>query len=139
VHAVVGLLAVDLRREAGDLRVVRFLQARQPLGVGLLVQDMPSDRLLPGEQAQLDEPGTPVFSGCTVERELVCRRAALARDQLVERARMADLVLRDRRERHVLLQQGRDPRPLRVAPAEDQLVVSDLQQELLFLLVHVPP
>src|SRR5205814_8386822 len=80
-----------------------------------------------------------VLVGSTVEGKLVRGRATLACDQLVQRAGMADLVLRDRREGDVLFQQGRDTRPLGVAPAEDQLVVSDLQQELLFLLVHVPP
>ena len=38
-----------------------------------------------------------------------------------------------------LVEQRRDPGPLGVAPAQDQLVVSDLQQLLLFLLCHAPP
>ena len=38
---------------------------------------------------------------------------------------MSDLVLGDRREGDVLLEQGRDPGPLRVPPAEDKLVVGD--------------
>ena len=45
--------------------------------------------------------------------------------ELVERSRMADLVLCDRRERDVLLERRRDPGPLGVAPADDQLVVSE--------------
>ena len=60
----------------------------------------------------------------------------VARGQLVERPRVTDLVLRDRREGNVLLQERRNPGPLRVAPAEDQLVVSDLEQQGL---AHVPP
>jgi len=50
-------------------------------------------------------------------------------------ARVPDLVLRDGGERDVLFQQRRDARPLRVAPADDQLVVSQPEQQL----VHVPP
>src|SRR3989440_504802 len=46
---------------------------------------------------------------------------------------MTDLVLRDRGERDVFLERGRYTRPFGIAPAEDQLVVSDLQQ---FLRVH---
>ena len=71
--------------------------------------------------------------------ELVGGRSEVARRELIESARMTDLVLRDRRERNVLLEGRRDARPFRVAPAEDQLVVSYLQKELLFLLVHGPP
>jgi hypothetical protein len=100
---------------------------------------VPCDRLLPVEQAQLDELRAPVLAGIPVEGELVGGDSPLACDELVESACVADLVLRDGRERDVLLQQRRDPRPLRVAPAEDELVVSDLQEQLLFLLVHVPP
>src|SRR5580765_7724588 len=66
-------------------------------------------------------------------------RSKASSSAVVPRARMTDLVLRDRRERDVLFQQRRDARPFRVAPAEDQLVVSDLQEQLLFLLCHVPP
>ena len=54
----------------------------------------------------------------------------LGRGQLVERPRVADLVLRDRRERDVLLEEGRDPGPLRVPPAEEQLVVGDREQQV---------
>src|SRR4029453_146167 len=42
---------------------------------------------------------------------------------------MPDLLLRDRRERDVLLEEGCDPGPLGVPPAEDELVVSDRQQQ----------
>src|SRR3954454_3386525 len=100
---------------------------------------MTRDRLLPVEQPQLRDARAAVFVRRTVECELVGRRTTLACDELVQRACVTDLVLRDRRERDVLLEQRRDAGPFRVAPAEDQLVVSDLQQELLFLLVHVPP
>jgi hypothetical protein len=58
--------------------------------------------------------------------------------ELVECTRVADLVLRDRREGNVLFERRCDPRPLRVAPAEDQLVVSQLEQPLCPL-CHVPP
>ena len=69
------------------------------------------------------------------ERRCRLRRCRSGREELVDRPRVADLVLRDRRERNVLLEHGRDPRPLRVAPAEDELVVSDPEQEQL----HVEP
>ena len=109
------------------------------LRVGLLVEVVARDRLLPVQQPQLDDPRAAVLVGRAIEGKLVGGRAALARDELVESARMTDLVLGDRREGDVFFQQRRDPGPLRVAPAEDQLVVSDLQEQLLFLLVHAPP
>jgi hypothetical protein len=52
---------------------------------------------------------------------------------------MADFVLRDRREGNVLFEERRDAGPLGVAPAKNQLVVSDGEELPLFLLVHVPP
>src|SRR4029453_10330960 len=71
-----------------------------------------------------------------VRDELRRRRAEIARDELVQRARVPDLVLRDRRERDILLEKRRNAGPLRVPPAGDEAVVSDLEQ---FLRVHAPP
>jgi hypothetical protein len=139
VHPVVGLLAVDLPGEAGDLLVVGLHQRFDPFLVGRLVEHLPRDRACPvGNDAQLDELRAAVLLGLAVERELVCGRAELLRDELVERPRVADLVLRDRREGDVLLEERRNAGPLGVPPAEDQLVVSD-RQEQLCPLAHVPP
>ena len=139
VHPVVRLLAVDLGGEASDPLVVGLHQRLDPLLVGLLVEHLARDRPRPvGNDAQLDELRAAVLLGLAVERELVGGRAELLGDELVERACVPDLVLRDRREGHVLLEERRDPRPLGVPPAEDQLVVSD-RQEQLFPLAHVPP
>ena len=88
------------------------------------------DRPRPVEDAaarRAARSGTPPARGRTRARP---RRPELARGQLVERPRVADLVLRDRRERDVLLEERRDPRPLGVAPAEDQLVVGELEQQV---------
>ena len=108
------------------------LQRRDPYLVCDLVEPAPRDRVRPLEQVQLDERRAAVLLGLAVEGE----RVRVLRQQLVDGARVADLVLRDRRERDVLLEHRRDPRPLGVAPADDQLVVSDPQQ---CLLVHEPP
>ena len=126
VHAVVRLLAVDLRGEAGDLRVRVGLQRLDPQLVGRLVEDAARDRPSPvGDEAELHERRAAIGRRLPVERELVGGRAEVACRELVQRPRVPDLVLRDRGERDVLLQHGRDPGPLRVAPAEDQLVVGD--------------
>jgi hypothetical protein len=82
------------------------------------------------DESQLDQLGGPVLLRLAVEGQLVGGRSQLGRGQLVERARMADLALRDRRERDVLLEERRDAGPLGVAPAEDQLVVRERQQLL---------
>ena len=128
MQAVVDLLAVHLRREPGDLGVVGLLQRREAKLVGGLVEPVPRDRVRPVELAQLDERRAAVLRRGAVERELVGGRAEVARRELVQRARVADLVLRDRRERDVLLERRRDARPLGVAPAEDQLVVGELEE-----------
>ena len=133
VHAVVRLLAVDLRREAGDRRVGVVLQRRDADLVGDLVEPAARDRVRPVEQAQLDERRAAVLVRA---RGRTRARPASSDEQLVDGARVADLVLRDRGERDVLLEHRRDARPLGVAPAEDELVVSQAQQ---YLLVHAPP
>jgi len=128
VHPVVRLLAVDLRGEAGELGIVRSLQGLDAGLVGPLVEAVPRDRSCPvRDQPELDELRAAVLVRAAVEGQLVRGRAELARRQLVERPRVSDLVLRDRGEGHVLLEQRRDPGPLRVAPAEDQLVIGELK------------
>jgi len=130
VDAVVGLLTVDLRGDAGELRVVRDAERVEPDRVRSLVEPVPRDRPCPLQPAQLDEGGGAVVLGRAVEGERVGVGAELARGELVQRSRMADLVLRDRREGDVLLERRRDPRPLRVPPAEQQLVIRDAEQEI---------
>jgi len=77
VDAVVGLLAVDLGGEAGDLRVVRLLQALEANRIGFLVEIVARDRPLPVHQPQLDDRRAEVFLGRPVERQLVGRGAEL--------------------------------------------------------------
>ena len=131
VHAVVRLLAVDLRGEAGGARVVARDQRLDANPVGLLVEPAARDCMRPLEESELDERCAAVLLRPAVERE----RVGIVAEELVRGARMADLVLRDRRECDVLLEHRSDARPLRLAPAEDELVVSQLEQQL----VHAPP
>ena len=133
VHAVIGLLPVDLRGEAGDLRVVVLHQRRDADLVGLLVEPAAHDRVAPVEQSQLDEGCAAVL----VERAVECECICVIGEELVHRARMSDLVLRDRRERDVLLEQRRDARPLGVSPADDELVVSQPEKKLVHALPSV--
>ncbi len=104
VHTVVDLLAVHLRRQPGDLRVVGRLQGVEADRVGRLVEPVTGDRPRPLEPAQLDERRAAVLLGPAVEGERVGVRAEVARRQLVQRPRVADLVLCDRREGDVLLE-----------------------------------
>ena len=71
VQAVVGLLAVDLRREARQLGVLRLHQAVDADAVGLLVEIAAGDRVRPLEQMQLDERRAAVVVRLAVERERV--------------------------------------------------------------------
>jgi hypothetical protein len=100
MHPVVGLLAVDLGREARDRLVRRGLQGREPDLVGRLVEHAPRDRPRPvRHEAQLDELRAAVLLRGAVER----KRVGILGQQLVDRSRVADLVLRDRGEGDVFL------------------------------------
>ncbi len=138
VQPVVDLLAVDLRRQPGELGIVAGAQSVKAEPVGLLVEVAARDRVRPVEQTQLDERRAAVRLGVAVEREGVRIGVKLDRGELVKRPGVADLVLGDRRKGDVLLERRRDPGPLRVPPPEDQLVVSQAQKQLCPL-VHVPP
>src|SRR5439155_1123788 len=93
-----------------DLRVARPLELLKTLRVRLLVEVVAGDCLLPLQQSQLDDRRAAVLLGRTVEGQLVRSGAALARNELVERASMADLVLRDRRERGTIQSAVDSPR-----------------------------
>ena len=85
-----------------------------------------------------------VVGRLAVESERVGVSSENARGQLVERPGVPDLALCDRREGDVLLQEGRDPGPLGVAPAEDELVVGEGEDRLdgcvrRCLRAHAPP
>jgi hypothetical protein len=139
VKPVIDLLALDLGGDPGQLRVVVLLQALDPDRVRRLVEDVPCDREGPvGHEPQLHERCTEVLLRTTVERERVGVGVESGGREVVQRPSVADLVLRDRRERDVLLEERRDPGPLRVAPAEDQLVVGELNQQSCPL-DHAPP
>ena len=68
VHAVVRLLAIDLRSEAGDLGIGRLPQPLEPDRVRFLVEIVTGDRLLPVQQAKLDDLRAAVVVGRPVER-----------------------------------------------------------------------
>ena len=76
MQPVVDLLAVDLGGEPRHLRVVGGLQALESDRIGLLVEMVPRDRVLPARQPQLDEPGTAVLVGGPIECELVGGKVA---------------------------------------------------------------
>ena len=132
MEPVVDLLALDLGGDPCELRVLVLLQPLDPDRVRGLVEDVARDRARPvRDEPQLDERRAAVLLGLAVERQRVGVGAELLGREVVEGARMPDLVLRDRREGDVLLEERRDPGPLRVAPAEDQLVVGELEQQRL--------
>ena len=139
VQAVIDLFTLDLRRDPRELVVLVLLQPLDPDRVRCLVEHVPGDRARPvGHETQLDERRAAVLLGRAIERERVGVRVEVARGEVVEGPRMADLVLRDRGEGDVLLEERRDARPLRVAPAEDQLVVGELKKQL-YPRFHEPP
>jgi hypothetical protein len=143
VKAVVELLPLDLRRDPGQLRILVALERLDSNRVRRLVENVARDRARPvRDEPQLHERCAAVFLRCAVEGERVGVGAELGRGEVVESARVTDLVLRDRGEGDVLLEERGDPGPLGVAPAEDQLVVGKLEEQLSprpCLRVHAPP
>ena len=73
----------------------------------------------------LYNPARASLGPSDLEGKRVGIRSELLRRELVPGARMADLGLCDRGEGDVLFEEGRDAGPLGVAPAEDELVVSE--------------
>ena len=72
----------------------------------------------------------PVGIGLAAKGDPVGIVIGQAGQELVQRARVPDLVLRDRAGCHVLLQHRRDAGPLGVPEADHELVVSDAQDQL---------
>jgi hypothetical protein len=76
----------------------------------------------------VEQPGVPVLLRPPPEGQLVRVASAFQiRQQLVERLGVPDLVLGQRRDGHVLLEDRGDPGPLRVPEADDELVIGGRQ------------
>ena len=100
---MVDLLAVDLCSEACDGGIVGVFQRRDPDLVGGLVEPAARDRVRPVEEVELRERRAAVLVQRSVERECVgvAVLPVLPDYQLVESARVPDLVLGDGGERDV--------------------------------------
>ena len=79
----------------------------------------------------IEQPGVIV----ALDRAVVGDRVGVAAvvdhlgHQPVQRLGMAELVLGERAHRHVLLEHRRDPRPLGVAEADDELVIGHREEQ----------
>ena len=131
---VVALLA---HRPGGDVAhalVGRSGELLPPQRLGRVVQPVAHERGRPLGARRLDEPARPVVGRLAAEREGVdglgarCRTGEVGDDQLVEHRRVTELVLADRGERQVLLEERRDADPLGVALTHQVLVVGERQQ-----------
>jgi hypothetical protein len=71
----------------------------------------------------IQQPRVVIVNWSAPERDPVGIIPGQLGEQPVQRLRMADLVLRERAEGNVLLEQGSDPGPLGVPEAEHELVV----------------
>ena len=130
VEPVVGLLALDLAASPASSatsptppcrRCGRRRRSRRASG---------GRSCRPSRAGAARRTGSSGSRPAAVEGERVGVAAELARGELVQRPGVADLVLGDRREGDVLLERRRDAGPLRVAPAEDQLVVGGGEEEV---------
>ena len=131
MHQVVALLATDLGDEVAQRLERRLGQRREARRVGGLVQVAPGDRRRPVAAAMVEEPGVKVTLGRAIVGDGV--GVAAIRDDLgeqaVERLGVTQLVLCQRADRHILLEDRSDPRPFGVAEADDELVVRHRQQQ----------
>ena len=127
---MVRLLATYLGnhlRQRPERRVRERNQSHRVRGV---VQVAPDDAEGPVGARMVQQPAVAVAVDRAAEGGVVGILSRELRAQAVEDAGMADLVLGERAEGHVLLQHGRDARPLRVKEALDELVVGERQQQL---------
>ena len=130
MHPVVALLAPQLLHELRE-RAVAGSDRRQSSLVGELVQEAPRDGVRPVAARVIKEASVAVVVGLPIVREgvLVPTVVEDLGKELVQRPRVAQLVLRDRADRDVLLEQRRDARPLGIHEAGDELVVRHRQQQ----------
>jgi len=89
---------------------------------------MARDRKGPVAVGTLQQGDVAVLLGRATQREAIGVVAGQPRHEPVDEGGVADLVLGDRREGHVLLDLRRHARPLRVMVTQDQLVVGPGQQ-----------
>src|SRR5207237_223250 len=87
------------------------------------------ERVSPVTVRPFAEHGVAILRWRAPERELVLALARHRPDEPVEQPRVRELVLGDRGERQVLLDVRRPPRPLRMAVADDELIVGEREEE----------
>ena len=102
----------------------------EPDDVGGVVQEAAGDRHRPVAAAVVEQPAVAVVVGLAVVGERVGIGAGQLAEQPVERGRVAQLVLGERAHRDVLLEERRDPGPLRVGEADHELVVGHRAEQL---------
>ena len=132
VHDVVALLATDLVDELAQRDEGRGGQSVETGGVRGVVEESTGDRHRPVAAAVVEQAGVAVLVGLAVVGDAV-GVATVGPDfgeERVERRRVPELVLGERAHRHVLLEERRDARPLRVGEADDELVVGHGEQQL---------
>jgi hypothetical protein len=130
VEQVVRLLATHLAGKERQGLVGGAGQRRQADRIGGLVQVAAGDAERPVAARMVEEGGMPVVLRAAAVGDPVGVIIGQLGQQLVERPRVTDLVLRDRAGGDILLQHRRDAGPLRVPEADDELVVGKAQQEL---------
>ena len=126
VTAVVGLLPPGPGHDGGDRRIGRCRQRLPTEVLGDVVQPVADEGVGPVGARALDEVAAAVGGRRPPERQGV----DVVAEQLVQRGGMAELVLGDRAERQILLEEGRHADPLGVLLAHQVLVVGKRQQVL---------
>ena len=129
VQQVVSLLSPQLHRERAKPVVPAGGQRVEPDIVRDVVEPVTRQRVRPIAVAPLAKDGVSVLVGLASEGQAVRMVAGDLTDAGVERGRVPDLVLGDRRESDVLFDVRRETRPLGVAVDYDDLVVRVIESD----------
>ena len=126
VHLVISLFTPDLGDQLAQRGEGGVRQRVEPDPVCRVIQVAPGDRSGPVAARMVEQPRVVVTLDWPVVGDGIGVAAVIddVRQQPVQRLGMAQLVLGERAHRDVLFEHRRDPRPLRVAPAEHELVVN---------------
>ena len=137
LHPCVRVLDVDLLlggEAAGQRRQPRVPgagHAPEPMTVEVIAEELPGEGDRPVEIVRhLDDGRASERLGGATERQIVRPAIRPFADERIDGQGVGDLVLGDRREGDVLLEDGAEPRPVAVAVAEDELVVGGGQEEV---------
>jgi hypothetical protein len=141
VEDVILDLPPDLGGEPGEGLVARALQHLEAERLGGIEEEVAEEAEVVATDRVLDQMAAaerPLVAG---EGDGIGRRLAERFEDAVEGVALPELVLRDRGEGDILLEDRPEPRPLGITMGDDELVISHAEEKILecCLISHCSP